>query len=82
MLIKQAQSAALRGDPLESEVVQMLLRDWIRLIAESTQQAMTSAFLHELSAQLSTSSSERIQRFWALMAFLSGREAPPYMLRC
>ncbi|HEX4202646.1 MAG TPA: MerR family transcriptional regulator [Ktedonobacteraceae bacterium] len=77
ILIQQAQSAALKGEPLESESVQTLLRNWIRLIAASTQQAMTPAFLHELSVQLSTSSSERMQRFWTLMALLSGREAPP-----
>jgi DNA-binding transcriptional MerR regulator len=77
-LIQQAQSAALRGDPLENETVQTLLRDWIRLIAESTQQSITPEFLHELSAQLSTSSSERMQRFWTLMASLSGQEAPPF----
>ncbi len=76
-LIQQAQAAALRGDPLESKLVQTLLRDWIRLVAESTQQTVTSAFLQQLSNQLSTSASERMQRFWTLMASLSGREAPP-----
>ncbi|EFH80642.1 MerR family transcriptional regulator [Ktedonobacter racemifer] len=77
ILIQQAQSAALQGEPLESKSVQTLLRNWIRLIAASTQQAMTPAFVHKLSTQLSTSSSERMQRFWTLMALLSGREAPP-----
>ncbi|GHO63999.1 hypothetical protein KSC_028910 [Ktedonobacter sp. SOSP1-52] len=76
-LIQQAQSAALKEEPLESEPVQTLLRNWIRLIAASTQQAITLAFLHDLFAQLFTSSSERMQRFWTLMALLSGREAPP-----
>ncbi|HEY4385018.1 MAG TPA: MerR family transcriptional regulator [Ktedonobacteraceae bacterium] len=76
-LMQQAQSAALRGDPPESETVQTLTINWIRLIAQSTQQSITTEFLHRLSAQVSTYYSERMQRFWTLMASLSGWEAPP-----
>nr|BBH87337.1 MerR family transcriptional regulator [Thermosporothrix sp. COM3] len=76
-LIQQAQSAALKGEPPESMPVQTILRNWIKLNATLTQQAITPAFLHTLSTQLPTPSSERMQRFWTLMAFLGGREAPP-----
>ncbi len=76
-LIQQAQSSALKGAPPGSETVQTLVVDWSKLIAESTQQLVTAEFLRELSAQASTYHSERMQRFWTLMASLSGREAPP-----
>ncbi|GHO88626.1 MerR family transcriptional regulator [Dictyobacter formicarum] len=76
-LIQQAQSAALRGEPLESKEVQALLWDWIRFVAASTQQAITPAFVQDLSAKFSASRNDLMQRFWTLMAALSGREAPP-----
>lgn len=76
-LIQQAQSAALRGDSPDSETVQTLTKDWIKLIAESMQRSITPEFLHELSTQVPTFYSERMQHFWTLMATISGREAPP-----
>jgi DNA-binding transcriptional MerR regulator len=76
-LIQQAQAAALRGDSGESEAGQRLAQSWARLIAGSTGQTITSEFLRELSAQVSTYHSAHMQHFWTLMASLSGWEAPP-----
>ncbi|GLV60615.1 hypothetical protein KDH_74340 [Dictyobacter sp. S3.2.2.5] len=75
-LIQRAQSLAVQGVSPESEEAQELLWTWIRLVAVSTRRAITLDFVRELSARLPNSPSDIMQRFWTLMAELSGREAP------
>lgn len=63
-LLQAAQAAAERGEAPESEEVRVLVEAWIKLTGVSV-------------ADMIKPANDLMQRFWTLMARLSGREAPP-----